>query len=502
MLHISKKILYLFDCMYIYIPVALFVLLWCKWTIALYVLSLTILCLYRFYKSIHNDVDIEIDMRFALVILLFFIFIGVYCGWGRFTDQTLDWIKHNAVLYDLVDRSWPVYYSNGNEKSMLSYYIAQYIVPSAVGKLLGFRRIAEVALYLWNVLGLALVYLHLIMYAKAKKMHIQLISALLLVFFCVPLLAEQALVKLISRGVSGNYSMHWLVNEPNTLRLQYSSNFVMLRWVFPQCLAIWIMLLMFLDNKSKIKYYLFIILPGVLFSTLPFLGLIPLGIAAAIDCLIKEKDTIKVLKQIFSLENICMIAGCGLVMILYLYGNVLSDKPSHIGLHIVNYSSIPDGWIYYFSFILGVLVYAFILFDENKTSFIYYAAIITLCILPFFSMGEYNDLVMRASIPALFVLLVLIIKFINKFFDTLKKPCSKLLLIVTLLIGFYYPSRELFKAVQTDEILYLGNRTEPTTLEVYANRSIDEDADLKYNYFAYDIEDNLFYKYIARRKVW
>ncbi len=492
--------------MYLYIPITLFVLLWCRASVAMYVLGLTAFCLYRFYKSILNDTydSIEINIRFALVILLFFLFIGMYCGWGRFVDQPMDWIKHNAVLYDLVDRSWPVYYSNGNENSMLSYYIAQYIVPAAIGKLFNSHRVAEDTLYLWNILGLVLVYLHLIMYAKARKMHIQLISALLLIFFCVPLLAEQTIVKLILHEVSGvpsgNDAMHWLVNGAGGLLLQYSSNFVMLRWVFPQCLTIWMMLLMFLDNKSKIEYYLLIMLPGILFSTISFLGLIPLGIAAAIDCILKEKNVIKVLKQIFSLENICMIAGFGLLMLLYLYGNVLSDKPSQIGLHIVNYSGIQNGWIYYFSFILGVLIYAFILFSENKHNLIYYAAIITLCILPFFSMGEFNDLVMRASIPALFIILILVIKFISKFFGTSKKVFSKLLLIVILLIGFNYPKQELFDAIEADELLYLGYRTSPTTLEAYANRSLDINNDLKYNYYAYDIEDNLFYKYIARRK--
>lgn len=38
-------------------------------------------------------------------------------------------------------------------------------------------------------------------------------------------------------------------------------------------------------------------------------------------------------------------------------------------------------------------------------------------------------------------------------------------------------------------------------MEAYANRGIDVPLDLKYNYYSYDIQDNIFYKYIAREKL-
>ena len=467
----------------------------------MYTIALTSFCLYRFFKyrfGAINDNGISIDIRTAAIVLVFFLVIGMYCGWGRFTDQSGDWTKHNAVLYDLVNRGWPVYYHNGNERSMLSYYIAQYIVPAAIGKVFGSCRAAEISLYLWNTIGLVLVYLHLIVYLNIKDSYIQIISALLLIFFSMPLWAEQILVKLLS-DVPIQFSSHWLISNDN-LRLQYSSNFVMLRWVFPQCIPIWMMILMFLDNREHIEYYLLILLPGMLFATLSFIGVIPIGIAAATEYLLTKKDLKDTLKHVFSVENICMLMGVGAILALYLYGNVLSEKPAGVGFHIYNYINIDNGWIYYLTFISGPLVYALILFSENRKNLVYYAAVLTLCILPFFSMGIWNDFVMRSSIPALFILFVYTIKFISQHFYKAEKLYAKALLTAVLMIGFYYPTQELFKAVEADSFA-LGKETDPKSLKSYADRGREDVGnDLIYNYYAYDIEDNVFYKYVARRK--
>lgn len=79
---------------------------------------------------------------------------------------------------------------------------------------------------------------------------------------------------------------------------------------------------------------------------------------------------------------------------------------------------------------------------------------------------------------------------------------AKGILIVLLMIGATYPLSELQKVVENDiifkkqEDFNLGY-----TMEAYANRGIDVPLDLKYNYYSYDIQDNIFYKYIAREKL-
>ncbi len=81
-------------------------------------------------------------------------------------EQAGDWAKHNAILYDLVNRRWPVLYTNVKEHSMLTYYIGQYMVAALVGKVTHSTRIAEIVLYIWNMIGLVLVLFNLLFLQK------------------------------------------------------------------------------------------------------------------------------------------------------------------------------------------------------------------------------------------------------------------------------------------------------------------------------------------------
>lgn len=109
------------------------------------------------------------------------LFIGYSAGWGRWVNQAYDWYKHNAILEDLTVKSWPVYYKNGSEKSMLAYYIAQYLVPSTFGKIFNSFRMAEIMNYIWAEIGLALVWLNLVSVLKINNIFKQILSVVILV---------------------------------------------------------------------------------------------------------------------------------------------------------------------------------------------------------------------------------------------------------------------------------------------------------------------------------
>ena len=77
-------------------------------------------------------------------------------------------------------------------------------------------------------------------------------------------------------------------------------------------------------------------------------------------------------------------------------------------------------------FQLSWLIWFFILYKREKTNSLFWASSITLFILPFFIMGRWNDLCMRASIPALLIYNCIILKNLlrtikqkNVFFKTL-----------------------------------------------------------------------------------
>lgn len=502
---IERKWLTALSLAYIYIPVFLFLLGWIRLIFALLTIAVCLFCFFRFWKrDIDNGSGFSADWIILIFAVLMFVWIGYYAGYGRFVEQARDWGKHNAVLYDLVQRGWPVLYTNAGEKSMLTYYIGQYIVPATVGKVLNSVRMAEIMLYVWNIAGLILVYLNICVFAKANSFLKQLVYALMLPFFSIPLWVSELVLKRLS-NVNMLGSTQWFFYSDEVL-IQYSNNYTLLRWVFPQVIPIWLIILIFLQNRSKIRYYIFMLLPSIFMGTLTFIGIFPMALAAAFEHVYKTKLVKEWYKEIFSPENILMMLSFGTILFFYFWGNVFSNKPKEIGLGLMPYTK--DTIIVYFCFIVvNILPYALILYKYNKKDWVYYTCMITLVILPIFRMGSNNDLTMRASIPALFMLMIYVIQNLfsriedQKFQISIMSRLSVLVTIIFLVVGMYYPFLELSLSVQNEDYQSLGSVNEPATLERFSNRALEDvGIDAKYNYYSYDIDDNFFCKFLMKQE--
>jgi len=513
---IAKKHLLYVSMAYIYIPIIIFLFGWTKLPIAIICTSAVtygLICLLKDYNTQGDSIgqELRISPWILTISILFLIIVGYYAGWGRFVSQAGDWFKHNAVLSDLINKSWPVYYVNETwegmeEHSMLTYYIAQYLVPAVFGKVFHSYREAEVVNYVWTEIGLVLVFLNMIRILQVKTTRMQLLAVLLLCFFSGPLLLGQKILKLVyplEDSMANSY--HWFSFQ-NGMLLQYSSNYTMLRWVFPQVIVIWLIALLFIEHKEKIEDYVALMLPALLFGTFSFVGMLPIAFAMALFILIRDKKIKNWIKHIFSLPNIVTSSSLGTVLILYFYGNIAGKKSDALGFSTINYSN-GNEWKYIVFVFTMVLIYGICLFVENKRNPLFYIAVGELIIIPFFKMGLYNDFVMRCSIPCLFIMLIMIVDYLNKAtaigfgkMSAVHKLCITCL-IVTVLIGFIYPFKEFTDSIIEDDILKLGDKAEVLSLEAFANRyAADIPDDYKYNYYSYDIDENAFYKYIARVK--
>ena len=126
---------------YLFIPIFVFMLSWIKlWiSIPLVALILIVLCKTLFdKKSSENDLGIRITPQLIIYSVICFVLVlllSYYIGEGGFTPQPFDSIKHNYILKDLIDNSWPVRYELQGEKGVLCYYIAGYLMPALFGKL-------------------------------------------------------------------------------------------------------------------------------------------------------------------------------------------------------------------------------------------------------------------------------------------------------------------------------------------------------------------------------
>jgi len=512
---INRKFLLVISLVYIYLPIAIFLVGWTRPYVAMACLSVLFICAVRCCRQAkrelvltnkESDNGIRISLGMLELALFFFICIGYYAGYGRFTDQAGDWAKHNAVLADLVNKQWPVYYENGDEHSMLTYYIAQYIVPGVIGKLSESFRYAEISLYVWNVAGIFLVFLHLISFIKARRTSSQLVCAAAIPFFAIPIWFSRLVLKYFTGNVRdyghGVNAINWYYASDNYgsdgISLQYFDNFYHLRWTFPQVITIWLIIMLLLEYRSYVRYFVIILLPGLLFSSLSFLGLLPLALGAAIERMVRERGR-NFIQQIFSFENLSVTLTIGIVFLLYLYGNVTGDKPAKVNFRWLVYTKSTAAG--YLTFVMSIVIYALVLFRDHRKDGIYYAAFATLLLLPFCRMGLWNDLLTRASIPALFVLMVYVLLFLKQQFDSSKADFLNsgkvAVCLVFLSVGAYYPFHEFSACVDSEDYHRLGRVTPWPSLEVYANRKLKESDDVKYNYYSYDLDSNIFYKYIA-----
>lgn len=207
-------------------------------------------------------------------------------------------------------------------------------------------------------------------------------------------------------------------------------------------------------------------------------------------------------RKIFSRCNLLTIFTLGTVLAFYFYGNVFSKKPDSIGFHVQKYGAYRYDYLVFV--VVMVWLYSLCIWYDNMKNELFYLSLTTLTILPLFNMGMCNDLVMRCSIPSLFVLMCLVIRFLNNYMSwSLLKDISVPIFVkmlpfvvcVLLLMGSYYP----WKLIKWSTCS--GDNAAWETMEIFANRHLGNGADVTFNYYSYDIDSNLFYKFFARKKM-
>ena len=497
-MNIQGSKLNIISLLYIYIPIWIFLIGWCEWYVYIPCCVASIGVLYGMLKAYNVDSDsVRVNKYVVTFSILFLLITAYYLGWGRFTTQMNDYGKHNGVLNDLTMRSWPVVYKDiDGHLCMLTYYLGQYLVSAFIGKLFSSYRVAEIVMAIWAFFGLILVYFHLLKALKGEGRVRPVVILLALILFSPPLAVAKSIIFRATGGM--DFAGEWFWYSDN-LKLQYSSNWGLLQWVFPQVLVPWLITLLFMNNVKKVEYYVPLLLPALLYGAFPFLGLVLYAFIFAIYFGIQAPNKMDYLKNLFGLPNILMSLTLGLVLILYLLGNVLEPKPSEISFRLLDYS---ENWVLlpFFEIVMSLL-YAILIYKEHRNNPWYYATILFLLIFPLFSMGLMNDFTMRCSIPALFILMYLILQFL---FDGEWKHdrlsiirCT--LLVSLLLFSTKWPLRWLQDQVKTDDITALSEDKSYVTMEQFTDR--DDSyirVDRRYNYFTYDVEQSIFLRYIAR----
>ena len=449
---------------YLYLPIAVFSLTWFKAYIGIPFILLCLVIIFRYVSGQNKETVINKNNILWLIISMIILFAWcVFSGLGGFAQQTDDWQKHNVLLKTFINHSWPINISYKGKSGVISYYIGDYLLPGLVGKISNFN-VAQVCLLLWMFIGLVLLSILIYRWINTNHGWSFLIISFSLILFSTFIYPLSGIYKVWNptdlSPVLGPVG-EWF---SNSVQIQYTSNISLLRYVFPQFVAIAIGTISFINNRYEYEKWGIWLAPLSLYSTFAFVGLALLMVLSFIYDSITSRKFISKIQKLFSFNNICALI-IALILAIYIAGNILQPKPefAKMSFSFINYSNHKLAFLtFQISWIIWVLL---LLKYERKNSIIYISSIL-LFILPFCRFGFANDLVMRVSIPALLILNFAVIRgIVVHVTDNDKYPVF--VLIGALLISGAGPLWEIKEGARTISIHQTYNMKYKDTTEYF-----------------------------------
>lgn len=503
---------------YIFLPVFVFFAGWCRYYVSV---PGCLLILAGLFSMCRDNMPCEglnwnRSMVKKTVIIIMIIAVWVFLsGIGGYVWQTADHGARNGIFEALVREPWPVIRTVDGVERGLIYYIGFWMVPALIGKMFGMAA-GYFAQYVWAVIGILLFYYFVCLLRKRA------VIWPLLVFI---MFSGWDIVGSFVVGDWGGFThMEWWGKY-----FQYSSFTTQLFWVFNQAIPAWlIMIVMYMQKKNR--YIVFLLSTGLLYCTLPFIGMIPF---AAYFMLGRKYDQtekklslriVLLLKDTFSLENLICGGYVGILSFIYLVGNIagqnfglssagadtflqpmvvqaaeLDEEDStantmeenagnEVGYerpHMINTENKILMYVLFVTF--EALIYIVFLHIYRGRDKLLSLAAVWLLICPFVRIGYAYDFCMRASIPALVILYLLLVETMDTALQKKERAATDLFVAV-LLIGSLTVGAE-FK----NTIVNTNQEFRENGITVW-----EEDVILTGVNFSGELEHNVFYQYIAK----
>ena len=404
-LRIPDLLLFSLAYFYMAMPILIFFIGYLR--LAFGILFSTILTagiLYHLTKNYSRRGDFEIPVKNAVAVLSVVLLWVFMSGIGGYTYQRWDFHFRNAVLRDLVSFSWPIIYpETGNA---LVYYFNHWMVPAVFGKLFGYAA-ARFVLYLWSSAGIILSILLLARLLEIKTFYKMLV---LVLAFCLYSYSS-ILRNFVTEIFTGT-------KFSNILNYRFSQHTELVYWVFNQSIVPFVAMPLFL-NEKKLSSLALIGLCVLPFAPFPFIGfflLFVLYAAAKFLEYVRERKAPQFFKEVFSIPNTCAVFSVFVVFIFFFACNSASNGSEGRGGIALN---VPETtfaepirflfWLLVF-YASDIGVGHALVFRENRKNPLFYFSFATLMLIPFVKIGQSNDFCWRASIPANFLLFILILK--------------------------------------------------------------------------------------------
>ncbi|HQN04028.1 MAG TPA: hypothetical protein PK174_01300 [Anaerolineaceae bacterium] len=402
---------------------------------------------YRIFRNLRQTKTALIskkEIAISIAIILLWVW---FSGIGGFAFQNWDHHFRNAVFHDLINYPWPVKYSNfGNPNIGLVYYLGYWLPSALIGKLLGWQT-ANVMLFIWSFIGIAITIILL-----KEKLKISLIPiTLVLVFFSGMDILGQVLLALVDPlKVSTLWPpishLEWWAYS-----FQFTSMTTQLFWIYNQAIPTWVCIALYLVLPEK-KYSFFLWSLCLFLTPMTAIGFLPFIVFDLVKGILRQPKRfflpriyIKELleKKGYLLHNYSFILDnlFSSLIILFISCAYFFVNSASTGLLIkaVDRFQIPILIIF---LVFECLPLIMLIIKPNLKNSDWYLVLIILVSCPLFLSGSGIHYSMRVSIPALFYLMVLVLESISQL-----KPSSRTMLLAFLLIGAITPVYEINRSI-------------------------------------------------------
>lgn len=464
--------------LYMALPTLIFIIGWLKWYWALlFGVLASFACVKGVAASIQNNTllieksDIKIWIK-ALLLIVLWVYLSGIGGW---CFQNSDHGVRNAIFRALVEYDWPAISHNGSRG--LIYYIGFWLPAACVGKVFGLEA-GYTAQVIWAVAGIFIVYYLICVYRRKAELW----PVIFLIFF------------------SGlDYAGAWILEEEELLNLnlaqhlewwavdfQFTSMTAQLFWVFNQAIPAWAATILVMTQKNC-RNMLFLLSLTMLSSTIPFVGLIPIVIYFYIK---RVKENGKYWKEIFTFQNIAGVLIIGGCVFLYLIGNISGGRIGQDNAGLIVREPMARWLRYLLFFFLEFGIYLCFICRYRKRDSLVYLITVILVLCPFIKVGGGHDFCMRASVPALFILML----FCMETWEKIWQDGIRYLLVgycIVLMLGGLTAFNEIHRSVR--ETYWRVTNGESVR---YPEASIEGEL-FRAGNFSGEVQGNLFYQYFA-----
>lgn len=492
-------------------PVVIFFLGWLRWIFALPAVMLLMAAYYfsvrRLLISRDGEYDSEevlaISRRSLLSILAVILVWCFFAGQGGFFYQFGDYNWRNAIFRDLLTMKWPVIYAGTD--SALVYYISYWLVPALLGKIVAHLvgmgamwQAANIFMYLWTCLFIFLIFMLVFFALQARSSAKIMLVMLIFIFF-----SGMDIIGFLCVGRHNLSNISFRI-EWWAVFYQYSANTTQLCWVFNQSTPAWLGIALLL-NEKKMSNYAFLCALILAFSPLPLIGLILLAGGLAVPPIVRafQKNNVSaVARQILSPQNIIAALVIAPVFLIYYKSNLaVSHHGFRFDIGVNKFGMVWAIVIYALFCTLEFGILALILLRRYHRNLLYWLAVGSLFLIGMFKLGNGNDFSMRASIPALLVLMVLAIRMLfensktghrgKRRFPSLNIAAAALCIV--LMIGAVTPAVEFAGGIHA---AYMHKKLDlvADNIKTFSNKPVFAYS----NFLSADYEKTPFFRYLAR----